>query len=132
MSEENVEILRQVGEAFSARAVPEGLIAADVRFENVNTAVTNQTYVGVAGVRDWMNDLFDAFGEGARLEIAEIVAAEDDVVVVVLRLVGHGAHSGAPLVLRWASVIRLRNGKIASGVSYARRREALEAAGLSD
>jgi ketosteroid isomerase-like protein len=132
MSEENVEILRRVGEALSARTVPERLITTDVRFENVNTAVTNQTYVGVAGVRDWMNDLFDAFGEGARFEIAEIVAAEDDVVVAVLRLVGEGANSGAPLIMRWASVIRLRSGKIASGVSYASRREALEAAGLSE
>ena len=76
----------------------EGLITPDVRRENVSTAVTEKTYLGATGVRDWMNDFFDAFDEGARYEIEEIVAVGDDVVVAVNRFVGRGSRSGMPLV----------------------------------
>jgi ketosteroid isomerase-like protein len=49
-------------------------------------------------VRDWMNDFFDAFDEGARYEIEEIVVVGDDVVLAVYRFVGRCSRSGAPLV----------------------------------
>ena len=64
----------------------EGLITPDVRRENVSTAVPEKTYHGATGMRDWMNDFFDAFDEEARYEIEEIVGVGDDVVVAVNRL----------------------------------------------
>lgn len=132
MSHPNVELVRRGAEAINARELPEGLVTADVRMENVSTAVTEKTYLGAAGVRDWMNDFFDAFGEGARYEVEEIVAVGDDFVVAVNRFVGSGLRSGAPLVLRFPSVTWIRDGRIARAVGYATRRKALEAAGLGE
>jgi ketosteroid isomerase-like protein len=55
-----------------------------------------------------------------------------DFIVVRARIVGHDAHSGAPLVLRWVSLTWFQDGKITRLVSYLRRCEALEAVGLSE
>jgi hypothetical protein len=97
MSEENVEIVRKAIEAVSAREVPEDLIAPDARIQNVATAVSDNLYVGHDGVREWQEDFFGVMDEGARLEVEEVIAVGEDCVVVMLRLAGHGAQSGAPL-----------------------------------
>jgi ketosteroid isomerase-like protein len=125
MSEENVEIVRKVIDAISAREVPEDLIAPDIHLQNVRTAVSDNLYVGHDGVRKWQQDFFGVMDEEARLEV-------EDCVVVTLRLAGHGAKSGAPLELRWPQVIWLRQGRITRTTGYGSRREALEAAGLRE
>jgi hypothetical protein len=51
-------------------------------------------------------------------------------VVARVRLVGHGARSGAPVELRWVTVTWYEDGKATRSVGYLRRREALKAAGL--
>ena len=131
MSRENVEILRRVVAAINAREVPEDLLAPDFRIENVSTAVTDRSYRGPEGARQWMSDFFDVLGEGARHE-AEPIELGDDYVVTKLRIVGHGSSSGAPVDMRWYGVMWVRDGKVTRAVGYATRREALEAVGLSE
>jgi ketosteroid isomerase-like protein len=126
----NVDLVRSICAAINEREVPKDLLAPDLRMENVVTAVSDKTYYGAAGFRDWMQDLFAGFAEGARFEIEEIVADGDDFVVAVLGAVGCGARSGAPLVLRWVNVAWFRDGKATRSVGYASRREALMAVGL--
>ena len=53
VSHPNVDLVRRGAEAINAREVPQGLITPDVRMENVSTAVTEKTYLGAIGVRDW-------------------------------------------------------------------------------
>jgi ketosteroid isomerase-like protein len=132
MSEENVEIVRKVIDAISAREVPEDLIAPDIHLQNVRTAVSDNLYVGHDGVRKWQQDFFGVMDEDARLEVEDVIAFGEDCVVVTLRLAGHGAKSGAPLELRWPQVIWLRQGRITRTTGYGSRREALEAAGLRE
>jgi ketosteroid isomerase-like protein len=100
-------------------------------WENTSTAVTDKTYRGAEGVREWIADFFEAFDQDVRYEIEEIVADGDDFVVSVVRFVGRGARSGAPLVLRWVGVTSFDNGKMTRAVGYLSRRQALEAVGLA-
>jgi ketosteroid isomerase-like protein len=117
--------------AINAREIPEELLAPGFRLENTSTAVTDRTYYGAEGVLEWINDFFDAFEEGAQYETEEILADGEDFVVAVVRIVGRGARSGAPLVLRWVNVSWFAGGRGTRSVGYLSRREALEAVGLS-
>jgi ketosteroid isomerase-like protein len=98
--------------------------------ENTTTAVTDKTYVGAEGVREWIKDMFEAFDDESRYETEEIVADGENFVVARNRIVGHGARSGAPVTLRWASVVWFRGGKMTRTAGYLRRQEALKAVGL--
>ena len=71
-------------------------------------------------------------GEGARYEIEEILADGEGFVVARVRLVGHGARSGAPVALRWVAVAWIHDGKMTRSAGYLGRREALEAGGLEE
>jgi len=48
-------------------ALAEELLAPGFRMENTSTAVTDNTYVGAEGVREWIRDMFEAFDEGLAL-----------------------------------------------------------------
>jgi len=131
MSQENIEIALRFAAAINAREVPEELLAPDVRLENVTTAVTDRTYRGAAGVREWISDFFDVLGDDAFYE-GEVIEAGDDYVVGKARFVGRGSVSGAPVDMRYYGVMWIRDGKITRAVGYPNRREALEAAGLRE
>ena len=72
--------------------------------------------------------LFDVVDD-AHFEV-EILPTGPDYLVTANRLVGGGSSSGVPVGLRWSSVVWLEGGRLARGVGYQRRREALEARGI--
>ena len=108
------------------------LLAPDLRLENISTAVTDKTYQGLAGMREWVSDTFDGLDEHTRYEIQEVLIDEGDLVLARVRLTGHGDRSGVPVDLRRVTVIWFRDGKITRTAGYARRAEALEAVGLAE
>ncbi len=134
MSRENVDLHERGVEALNARVLSDELaaetLAPDFRIENAATAVTDKTYYGAEGVREWVRDIFEGLDERARYETEEILADGEDFVVARVRLVGHGARSGAPVKLRWVSVTWYQDGKATRSVGYRRRLEALKAVGL--
>lgn len=136
MTRRNVELQRRGVAAIDAREFSDELFEAlctpDFRLENTSTAVTDKTYWGASGVREWIADFADAFDADAHHEIENVVAEGEDFVVCVLRWAGRGSRSGAPLVLRWVSVTWFRDGKMARAVGYLSRREALAAVGLTE
>jgi ketosteroid isomerase-like protein len=136
VSQENVALAERIVRAMDARKLSdelaEELLAPGCRLENPTTAVTDKTYVGVGGVREWIRDMFEAFDEESHYEVEEVLADDDDFVVARLHLVGHGAHSGAPVSLRWVTVAWFQDGKMARAVGYLGRREALKAVGLAE
>jgi ketosteroid isomerase-like protein len=132
VSQDNVELVYRYGAALNARKVPDGLLAPDFVMVNAETAVTDKSYKGAAGVIEWTKDVFDAFDSGARFEIERVIADGDGFVVTATRISGAGARSGAPLVLRWASVFWVRDGKLARVVGYLSRGDALKAVGLEE
>jgi len=134
MSQANVDLYERGVAAMNAREVTdelaEELLAPGFRMENTSTAVTDKTYVGAEGVREWIRDMFEAFDDESRYGTEEIIAVGDDFVVARNRVVGRGAVSGAPVTLRWVSVVWFQDGKMTRTAGYLRRREALEAVGL--
>jgi ketosteroid isomerase-like protein len=128
MPGKNVELLHRLVDAINADAIPPELIAPDFEMSNATTAVTDATYFGYEGGLKWRRDLFDVVDE-ARFVVDEILAEGPDYVVISNRLVGRGSSSGAPVELRWASVLWFRGGRVARAAGYQRRREALEAVG---
>ncbi|HTQ67246.1 MAG TPA: nuclear transport factor 2 family protein [Solirubrobacteraceae bacterium] len=136
MSRENLEIYKRSLAAINAREFPdelaEELLAVGFHAENASTAVTDKAYFGREGVREWIRDMFEGLNDDAQLEIEEVLVESDDFVLAQLRIVGHGARSGAPVTLRWVDVTWFEDRKMTRGVGYLRRSEAFKAVGLAE
>jgi ketosteroid isomerase-like protein len=78
-------------------------------------------------VQDWI-DTFDEF----TIEPVELIDADGDVVVAVLRYGGRAKLSGIETDETFGVVFTIRDGKIARGREYRTRDQALEAAGLQE
>ena len=129
--ENNLKIARRLVDAINADAIPRDLFTPDFEIQNAVTAVTDATYIGYEGTLQWRRDLFDGVDD-ARFVADEVLDTGADYVVIANSLVGHGSSSGAPVQLRWASVLWFRHNKLCRTVGYNRRRHALEAVGLSE
>ena len=131
MSEEHIELVRRLADAVNSGDLPRELLSDDFEVTNATTAVTDATYHGYEGGLKWRQDFFDVVDD-AHYEIDEVLAAQDDYVVILNHLAGRGSSSGAPVDLRWASVFWFREGKIARIAGFNSRRAALDAVGLSE
>jgi ketosteroid isomerase-like protein len=133
VSQANVDRAGRLIAAMNAREISDQLadelLAPRYRIENASSAVSDNTYHGIDGVREWIRERFEAFDDAARFEVAETLAHGDDFVVSRLRLVGHGALSGAPLVFGWVDVTWFEDGKMTRSTGHNRRRDALKAVG---
>ncbi len=127
----NLEIHERVVQAVNAREVPEDVLAPGFQMVNRASAVTDYTYHGATGWRDWMDDIFEEFLSGARYEMEEVVAEAWDRVVATFRISGRSARSRQPLEFRWTSVTWFDAGRATRTAGYATPDEALEAAGIS-
>ena len=134
MSHGSIELFERGVAALNSRAISDELaaelLAPGFRVDNAATAVTDRTYLGAEGVREWIRDIFDGMDEATRYETEEILADGQDFVVARVRLAGHGARSGAPVTLRWVTVTWYEGCKATRSVGYLHRREALKAVGL--
>jgi ketosteroid isomerase-like protein len=135
MARENLDVFMEGADAINARHISddaaERLLAPGFRMENLATALTEKTYHGAAGAREWMRDTFEVVDESARYEVEEILADGKDFVVARVGIVGHGARSAVPVTMRWVNVTWFQDGKMTRTAGYLRRREALAAVGLS-
>jgi ketosteroid isomerase-like protein len=136
VSSENIDLLFRGYAAINADEVSDETLASfctrDLQMANPPTAVTQKTYEGWSGLREWLADFREAFETGARLELEGVIAEGEDFVVSRDRWIGHGSRSGAPLVLRWVNVTWFRDGKLCRGIGYTNRHEALKAVGLTE
>jgi len=132
MSQENVRAVRHLAEAINLGGPPPAdLVAPTVEIVNATTAVTDGTYLGHEGAEQWRRDMFDVVDD-ARYVLDQVLASGTDYVVITNRIVGRGSSSGVPVDLRWTSVFWFRDGKVSRIAGYNRRREALQAVGLSE
>jgi ketosteroid isomerase-like protein len=137
MSQENVEIVRQIYDAASQRdsAAVLGLYDPDVEIDVSRThgAVMDSVYAGTghAGLRAWSREWHEAWG-AVEYEVHELIDVGDDVIAVVT-VRGRGRASGADAQFaRYAGLWTIRDGKVVHVTWFPGRAEALEAAGLSE
>ncbi|MDX6573487.1 MAG: hypothetical protein QOC86_2643 [Gaiellales bacterium] len=133
MSEENVEIVRKMFEAYASGDFETALAAyaPEVEFD-VSIRPEGGVYRGPEGVAEAMRSWTGTWDD-FRLEVEEIIDAGGDRVLLVDRQSGRGKGSGAPLDQQTFSVFTIRRGKIVRVVWLPTREQAFrEAAGLSE
>jgi ketosteroid isomerase-like protein len=132
MSQENVEIVRQVYERLN-RGDVEGVVALcdeDFLMDMSERVFNPDTYKGHDGVRRFYDGVMDAW-ESYRWDVEE-ARKGDDWVVAMLRCRGQSREAGPGVDWRVAWFWRLRQGKAVFVRFYRQRADALEAAGLSE
>jgi ketosteroid isomerase-like protein len=137
MSEENVEIVRQVFELFM-QGMERGDYGAWFESEHVAEDLEWITpgaglgaYRGRAGFDEFMAIWIEDF-EAWSFELERLIDAGDDRVVGLFLQTATGRASGARVELRQALVYELEGGRVIRIRNYFDPAEALEAAGLSE
>ena len=133
MSQENVEIVRELLEAYNRAdfdAVNEKC-DDDFEFTSVMSAVEETSYKGKDTWERYWHDMHQTWDDW-RLEEIRVLDGGGDRVAVLMRLVGKGRTSGVPVDRKIGIAYRMRDGKMWRARSYLDPREALEAVGLSE
>jgi ketosteroid isomerase-like protein len=130
MSQENVEIVRRLVQAFYGRDVETVTSTLDAEIEFESALVEHKTYRGMAGMSEYRRDLDDAWAEW-RSEGDRFLSAGPESVVHLYRIVGIGKGSGVPVAQDIAILWTLRAGRIVRGKVFLDQQDALEAAGLA-
>jgi ketosteroid isomerase-like protein len=135
MAQENVEIVRSLYTAFSELAeggdITSFVIAhfePDCEYRPVEEEEAIRGHDALVG---WIERWFEAWDE-FRVDVDELIEADDDVIFAALTVHGHGAGSGIQVNQRFFHVWDLRGGKGLRQREYLEREEALEAVGLSE
>jgi len=132
MSQENVEIVREVLEAQRRQdwQAFRNLYDPDIAWEDASGLWGDWgNRCGFADVQDAFMTWFEAF-EHASFELEDVVDVGDDVVTFI-RISGRGRESGLVVDQRIPTVWTLRDRRVVRVRGYRDEAEALEAAGLS-
>jgi len=136
MSEENVELLREVTAAANRRDFDAfvALVSPDVVWECRRSSIFpgfRDVCRGREEVREWVAQALEVI-EDAETEVEEIQDLGDDRLLVEIVRAGRGKGSGVPAELRDWWVVWFAEGLITRRQAFWTRDEALEAAGLSE
>jgi ketosteroid isomerase-like protein len=135
MSQENVELVERVIEAFDRHDVRtlEILSHEDLEFVSVLTAIDadDATYRGANAWTSYFEAVDEMWSEWRTKDI-RIFDAGDDRLACLFRLVGTGRLSGVPVERAVGITYRIRDGKLWRMRSYPNPPDALEAVGLQD
>ena len=131
MSEENVEIVHQVLQAWNRRDFDEAVrrAAEDVELHFIGgfADLIGEEFDGHEGLLRFWRDILGTLGGQVAVE-SSLDAGER--VAVISTVEGAGAESGAPVTLRFGQVWSFRDGKVIRVDFYYEPSEALEALGL--
>ena len=131
MSEENVEIVRSVYEAFNRRDWDAAFRDADPDFEwTIERGPNAGAHRGREEVREVFQDQASAFDLWV-VEPEEFFE-RDDLVVAFVKFRLRPKGSTAEFEIRIGNLWTIRNGKVLSLHGFPQREEAFEAAGLSE
>jgi ketosteroid isomerase-like protein len=137
MSQENVEIVRRLHEAFNRGVealLSGGFLSPEFVWDLSPSGIPGLgVYRGDAEVRSFLeNDWFQTFPlEEWELELEELFDNGDQIVAMT-RQRGRGQTSGAGVELKLTSVLTLREGQVVRVETHVDREKALEAARLSE
>jgi ketosteroid isomerase-like protein len=127
VSDENVELVRRIYDAWDREESARDFIAEDVEYVNPSYAVepgTRQGRKSFAVVRETYEDF--------SVRVERFIDAGGDDVVVLARYTASGRGSGVPLEGEHAYVWTVRDGQAVRFQWFQAHSEALEAAGLSE
>jgi ketosteroid isomerase-like protein len=133
MSQENVEIVREVFKDFNSEDIGRIVAAVHPELEVVippEVSAEPDTYLGPEGIRRYFQSFQDAMDE-IRFEPERLWDAGDSV-VVSLRVTAKGRQTAIAVEQRSAGVWTIRDGQIIRVRSYASLAAALQAVGLRD
>jgi len=135
MSQENVEVVQRVADAYNRHDVEAMLDELQPEIEwhpwlQVQLGGGATVYRGHHGVRAGIRDGEDAFSD-VRAELSEIRDLGQRVVAIG-RLRGRGRESGAMTESSLAWIVEFRSGKVIRVREYLDPEEALETVGLSE
>jgi ketosteroid isomerase-like protein len=137
MSQENVEVVRRIYEAWIARDYETVVSAYDAEIRlnpdpEASWVGMDENYLGHEGVRRYLRAVYEAF-EDYRPEIEQIIDVGEGRVLTLAVEHGRGRGSGAQVqAARTAHLWTLRNGKAVQIDLFLDRKRALEAVGLSE
>ena len=134
MSQENVEIVRRVYEAFNREGLDAAFEHLHPDFEyDLSAAIGPYAgiYSGRETVRKMLEDFFSAW-EYMHVEPEEFIEVGDDRVLVPTRGRGRGKGSGIEIEGRPSAIWTVRDGQLIRGAVFNDRAEALETVGLSE
>ena len=136
MSEENVEVMRRIFEAFNRGDFEGGIQLADTppEFEFVPSGALIPDLASVQRGADAFRRVVETFTaefDDARVELHELIDAGDQV-FTSFTLRGRGKHSGVETSWDPLSVWTVRDGRLVRWLGFTDRDTALEAAGLSE
>jgi ketosteroid isomerase-like protein len=138
MSEENVEIVRRIVEAFEAgvergdfdAAWETGAVARDCEWVAAPEFMEGRTFRGREGFIEFMRRWTEGF-EGYSIQRERLIDAGDNRVVGFFTQSATGKTSGARVEQKYAVAYELEDGQLVR-IRYLDHAEALEAAGLSE
>ena len=130
MSQENVEIVRRWFAAIAEGELASDLWDADLIVDNIPEFPVTGPYRGYEGLQRWWDYLAEVV-EGARLQLDEATRLDDE--GPDDPAAGRDmADTRIPVDAPWAAIWIVRRGKLCRVSGYATRKQALEAAGLSE
>ena len=130
--EENVEVIRRAYASVNATGdVPDELLLSDMTIDGTGATPDIGASLPVEAAREALRSYIQTF-EGFRVELNELIHADGSCVVTMVRDGGRLKGSEAEIWNRFFHVFSFRDHRIASFAAYTDRKQALEAAGLSE
>ncbi len=131
MSQRSVEILRDMYEAFNRGEWPVASFSTDFELDATDAAPDGSVVRGVEAVASEMQAYWNSFDD-FRVDIEEVIHADDERVVCVVRDRGRIRGSDAEVSNRFFNAFTFRDGRIARLSFHTDMSRALAAAGLPD
>ena len=133
MSQENVEIVRRSILGWNERGVDAltEFLDAEVEFHPPKESMNPGVYRGPHGVRTYFDRLSEVM-EDQRVESVDVIDADDDRVIAVVKAFGKTSHFRGEVEMNWAWLITVHDGLATRVETFTDRAQALEAAGLRD
>jgi ketosteroid isomerase-like protein len=132
MSRQDVEVVRKLHDAWLAGDNEAALSLFDPdAVIDMRARPEGRIYRGPEGMYEAMRDWIESWDE-YRFEPEDLLDAGAGSVVLLWREYGRGKGSGAGVEIRGATVWEVERGRVVGVRPYTDRRQALEAAGLSD
>jgi hypothetical protein len=133
VSQQNVELMRRLTDAFNAHDVEAFIALCDpqIEFQPAWTAVGGAVYQGHDGLRRWHRDLDDVWGGEIRLEPEAYFDLGEHTLMFYV-LAGRGRQSGAEVAMQATGVGRWHDRLCVYFKAYMHREDALSDLGVSE